>query len=350
MVKIDMITNIDKIFKSRTWGIAGISLWLLSACGSVPESAIEPIKIDGSSTVFPITEMVLESYKTEATKQAIKEIKIEGEFSGTGGGFKKFCAGETDINAASRPISSEEMAACGSNEIRYIELPIAFDAITLVVNPNNSWSDTLTVEQLKTIWEPAAENKISQWKQVDGSYPDRPLTLYGPDKLSGTYDYFTKAIVGETGASRQDYVKSKDDEVLVTGVAQDPNAIGYFGYGYYQQHQDKLKAVAIDSGNGGVLPSPETVENEEYGPLSRPLFIYVNARRAQENPALEIFVEYYLEKAPELVAEAGYIPLPADAYHLAKIQLQRFEVGTVFEGGPQIDLTISDLMRKPAKF
>ncbi|MDJ0731393.1 MAG: PstS family phosphate ABC transporter substrate-binding protein [Crocosphaera sp.] len=345
-----MITNIDKIFKSGTWGVAFISLSLLSACGSVDESLLEPIKIDGSSTVFPITEIVLETYKSEATKQSIKELKIEGEFSGTGGGFKKFCTGETDINAASRPISTEEMATCNSNEIRYIELPIAFDAITVVVNPNNNWAKTLTVEQLKTIWEPAAQNKISQWNQVDSSYPNRPLTVYGPDQLSGTYDYFTKAIVGETGVSRQDYVNSKDDEVLATGVAQDTNAIGYFGFGYYQQHQDKLKAVAIDSGNGGVIPSVETVENEEYSPLSRPLFIYVNAKRAQENPALEVFVEYYLDKAPELVVEAGYIPLPADAYHLAKIHLQRFDVGSVFEGSPQIGLTISDLMRQPAKF
>jgi phosphate transport system substrate-binding protein len=345
-----MLKNIKQIFKLRMWGVAFLSLSLLSACGSVPSSAIKPIKIDGSSTVFPITEAVLETYTTEATKASIKELKIEGDFSGTGGGFQKFCAGETDVNAASRPISTEEMKACSNNEIRYIELPIAFDAITIVVNPNNNWAETLTVEQLKTIWEPAAQDKIKQWNQVQATYPNRSLTLYGPDKLSGTYDYFTKAIVGETGASRQDYVSNEDDEVLVTGVSQDPNAIGYFGYGYYQQHQNKLKAVAIDSGNGGVIPSTETVENEEYKPLSRPLFLYVNAKRAQENPALEIFVEYYLDKAPELVAEVGYIPLPSEAYRLAKIHLQRFDVGTVFDGSPQIDLTISDLMRKPAKF
>ncbi len=345
-----MITNIKQIFKVRTWGTVAISLSLLSACASVPESAIKPIKIDGSSTVFPITEAVLETYRNEAAKEAIKEIPIEGEFSGTGGGFNKFCAGETDVNAASRPISTAEMKACSDNEIRYIELPIAFDAITIVVNPNNNWVDSLTVEQLKKIWEPAAENQIKQWNQIDPTYPSRPLNLYSPDKLSGTYDYFTKAIVGKTGESRQDYVKNKDDEVLVTGVMQDPNAIGYFGYGYYQQHEEHLKAVAVDNGKGGVIPSRETVENEEYKPLSRPLFLYVNAKRAQENPALEIFVEYYLDKAPEVVADAGYIPLPPDAYHLAKVHLQRFDVGTVFEGSPQIDVSISDLMRKPAKF
>ncbi|MGK7886919.1 MAG: PstS family phosphate ABC transporter substrate-binding protein [Crocosphaera sp.] len=345
-----MITNIKKNFKGRILSMALVSCSLLSACGSVPESALEPIKIDGSSTVFPITELVLKSYKSEAGNQSIKELEIEGEFSGTGGGFKKFCAGETDISAASRPISHDEMAACRGNEISYIELPIAFDAITIVVHPDNSWSETLTIDQLKTLWEPAAENQVTQWNQVDDSYPDLPLTLYGPDKLSGTYDYFTKAIVGKTGASRRDYVNNEDDEVLVQGVSQDPKAIGYFGYGYYKQHKDKLKAVAVDSGNGGILPSPDTVENEEYTPLSRPLFIYVNAKRAQENPALEIFVEYYLDKAPELVAEAGYIPLPEDAYHIAKVHLQRFDVGSVFQGIPEVGLTISDLMRQPANF
>ena len=314
-----MATNIQKNFKGRILGIALASYSLFSACSSIPESAIEPITIDGSSTVFPITELVLETYKSEGGKGSIKELKIEGEFSGTGGGFKKFCAGETDISAASRPISQEEMETCKSNEISYIELPIAFDAITVVIHPDNSWSETLTIDQLKTLWEPAAENKLTKWNQIDSSYPDRPLTLYGPDKLSGTYDYFTKAIVGDTGASRQDYVSNEDNEVLVQGVSQDPNAIGYFGYGYYQQHQDKLKAVAVDSGNGGILPSSGTVENEQYIPLSRPLFLYVNAKRAQEHPALEVFVEYDLDKAPELVAEAGYIPLPEDAYHIAKV-------------------------------
>lgn len=334
----------------KKWGMTLTSMGLFFACATVPENALQPIKIDGSSTVYPITEAVLADYKAQSNTQPVKEIKIEGDFSGTGGGFQKFCAGQTDVNAASRPISTSEMKACNDNEIRYLELPIAFDAVTVVVNPNNTWADTLTVAQLQTLWEPAAENKITQWKQLDTSYPERPITLYGPDELSGTYDYFTTAIVGETGKSRQDYVSSENDEILVKAIAQDPNSLGYFGYAYYEQNQDKLKAVAIDNGNGGVMPSPETVENEEYKPLARPLFLYVNAKRAQENPALETFVEYYLEKAPEVVAEVGYIPLPADAYHLAKIQLQRFKVGTVFEGGPQIDLTISDLLRKPAKF
>ncbi|MEM8777622.1 MAG: PstS family phosphate ABC transporter substrate-binding protein [Cyanobacteria bacterium P01_G01_bin.49] len=344
------ITNSRLGFHWKKWGITLTSISLFTGCATVQESALEPIKIDGSSTVFPITEAVLSTYKNQADTQPIKEIKIEGDFSGTGGGFQKFCAGETDINGASRPISASEMKACSNNEIRYIELPIAFDAITIAVNPNNTWVDTLTTEQLKTIWSPTAQNDITQWNQIAETYPERPLTLYGPDKLSGTYDYFTKAVIGKTGKSRQDYVSSEDDDLLVKAIAQDPNSLGYFGYAYYQQNQDKLKAVAIDNGKGGVMPSQETVENEEYKPLARPLFLYVNAKRAQENPALEVFVEYYLEKAPEVVPEVGYIPLPPDAYHLAEIQLQRFEVGTVFEGNPQIDLTISDLLRKPAKF
>ncbi|MEA5509932.1 PstS family phosphate ABC transporter substrate-binding protein [Crocosphaera sp. UHCC 0190] len=344
------ITNFELGFKGKTWGIVLTSIALFSACASIPDTAIQPIKIDGSSTVYPITEAVLNSYKTQAANQRIKEIKIEGDFSGTGGGFKKFCAGETDVNAASRPISSEEMTACNNKEVRYIELPIAFDAITVVVNPKNTWTESLSVTQLKTMWEPSAQDYIKQWNQIDANYPNRPLTLYGPDKLSGTYDYFTQAIVGKAGASRQDYVDSENDEVLVKGVTQDPNALGYFGYAYYQQHQDKLKAVAIDNGNGAILPSRETVENEQYQPLARPLFLYINAKKAQENPALEVFVEYYLEKAPELVAEVGYIPLPPEAYKLAKIHLERFKVGTVFEGTTNVDLSISDLLRKPAKF
>lgn len=344
------LTNFRLGFSPKKWAMTLVSLSLFSACASVPEEAMQPIEIDGSSTVFPITEAVLSSYENETPSQPIKEIKIKTDFSGTGGGFKKFCRGETDINAASRPISVTEMEVCKANEISYIELPVAFDAITVVVNPQNTWVDTLTVEQLEKIWEPAAQNYLTRWNQVEATYPDRPLTLYGPDQLSGTYDYFTKAIVGETGASRQDYVASEDDEILVKAIAQDPNALGYFGYAYYQQNQDKLKAIAIDSGEGGVMPSRENVENEDYQPLARPLFIYVNAKRAQENPSLEVFVEYYLEKAPELVAEVGYIPLPPDAYHLAKIHLQRFDVGSVFEGSPQIDLSISDLLRKPAKF
>ncbi len=342
------VFNDSNNFTKVVMAIAAITI--MPACSQVTSKDIQPIKIDGSSTVEPITQAVLKAYGEQPENKQIKNLTVEDDFSGTGGGFKKFCAGETDINAASRPISTQEMQACNKNQIRYVELPIAFDAITVVVNPRNTWTDTLTVSQLTKMWEPNAKNTVVRWNQIDPSYPDRRLNLFGPDKRSGTFDYFTQAIVGQAKASRSDYVFSEDDEALVNGVAQDPNALGYFGYAYYQQNQDKLKAVAINNGQGGVLPSPETVENNQYQPLARPLFIYVNAKRAQENRALEEFVEFYLKKVPELVTEVGYIPLPEEGYHIAEVQFQKFEVGTVFDGKPQIDLTIGEMLRKQAKF
>ncbi|MGK7931790.1 MAG: PstS family phosphate ABC transporter substrate-binding protein [Microcystaceae cyanobacterium] len=315
-----------------------------TACASVDTTQIKPIKVDGSSTVAPITEAVLTAYEGEARK-AIDKLEIHAEISGTGGGFKKFCAGETEINAASRPISLEEMKTCTANDIPFVELPIAFDAITVVVHPSNPL-ESLTVDQLKKMWQPEAEGKITNWQQVDGAFPNQTLNLFGPDKASGTYDYFTETIMGQAQASRTDYVFSEDDDALVKGVAQDPNALGYFGYAYYDDNKDQLKALAINK----VIPSPETVETGQYQPLARPLFIYVNAKAAQDNPALEAFVKYYLKKAPELVSQVGYIPLPKDGYQLADIQFQRFEVGTVFDGKIDHGLTISDLLRKQAQF
>jgi phosphate transport system substrate-binding protein len=323
---------------------------LLSACAQVTSKPTEPLAVDGSSTVYPITEAVLKSFKSQPDNKIAQEIAIKADFSGTGGGFKKFCAGETDINGASRPISAAEMADCDRRQVRYIELPIAFDALTVAVNSRNDWADSITVGELQQIWQPAAQGKIVNWQQVRSSWPSRPLTLYGPGRDSGTFDYFTEAIVGREGSSREDYVDSENDEVLVNGIAQDPNALGYFGYAYYEQNADKLKAVAIDSGSGPVIPSRKTVENGSYRPLTRPLFIYVNAKRAQENPALEEFVEFYLEQAQNIVSEVGYIPLSDEGYHLTKIQFQKFEVGTVFEGKSNFKLTMEELLRKQAKF
>jgi phosphate transport system substrate-binding protein len=318
----------------------------LASCGQVESNEPKPIRVDGSSTVYPITEVISQKFKTETDHKASLSVA----FSGTGGGFQKFCNGETDISGASRPISAAEMTTCKNNKVAYIELPVAFDALTVVVNTANNWVDSLTMEELRQMWQPEAQNTITRWQDIRPNWPDQPLNLFGPGGDSGTYDYFTEIVNGKADSSRQDYVYSEDDFALVNGIAQDPNALGYFGFSYYEQNQDKLKAIAIDSGNGPVLPSPETVENAEYQPLARPLFIYVNAKAAQDNIALKDFVEFYLQNAPELVSQVGYIPLSEEGYHLAKIHFERGKVGTVFEGKSAFNLTMGELLRKQATF
>ena len=306
----------------------------------------QSIKIDGSSTVYPITKKIVDSYRSQKTQS----VGIEVDFSGTGGGFDKFCRGETDISNASRPIQLDEMEACNNAGIRYIELPIAFDALTIVVNPQNDWLDNITIEELDKIWSPEAEGKITNWSQVRAGFPNQPLNLYAPGENSGTFDYFTEAVIGTAKASRSDVTTSEDDDVLVGEVSQDPNAIGYFGLAYYEQRASEMKAVAVDSGDGAVAPSVETVEQGQYQPLSRPLFIYVNAASAQKNQSLRQLIDYYLAQAPELVTEVGYVPLPEEAYHINKVGFHQGEVGTVFEGESQFNLTIPELLRKQARF
>ena len=335
----------DKIsVKSLQFLALGISTALLAVSTAAQE--IPSIKIDGSSTVYPITKEIAERFQVSKKEP----VAIDVEFSGTGGGFDKFCRGETDISNASRPIQLDEMAACNQAEVRYIELPVAFDALTVVVNPQNDWLDSITLEELEKIWSPAAEQKITRWNQIRSSFPDQPLNLYAPGTDSGTFDYFTEAVMGEAGASRTDYTASEDDDILVKEVSQDPNALGYFGLAYYEQRADEMKAVAIDSGNGAILPSRETVEQAQYQPLARPLFIYINAVSAQNNPALRQFIDFYLEQAPETVNEVGYVPLPEEAYHIDKVTFHRGEVGTVFEGESQFNLTIPELLRRQARF
>jgi phosphate transport system substrate-binding protein len=319
---------------------------LLNSCGQVQSQTSQPIKIDGSSTVYPITDAIAKDFqKTQGTK-----VPITVEFSGTGGGFKKFCAGETDISNASRPIRPEEMEACNKAGIRYYELPIAFDALTVVINPNNSWAKDITIAELKKLWEPAAQGKITKWNQLRPDWPNQPITLYGAGKDSGTFDYFTEATVGEAKSSRTDYTDSEDDTVLVQGIIKDPNALGYFGFSYYEANQTQLKALGIDSGKGAVLPSRETVENAQYQPLARPLFIYVSYAAAQSKPELRDFVQFYMEKAPTLSKSVGFIPLTKDGYQLIYKNFYNGKVGTFFEGKARFDLTIGELLRKEAKF
>jgi phosphate transport system substrate-binding protein len=264
------------------------------------------IEIDGSSTVFPITEAVAEEFRITNP-----EVRINVGISGTGGGFKRFVVGETDISDASRPIKQSEAETARTNGIEYIELRIAVDGLAVIVNPTNSWVDYLTVEELKRIWEP--NSAIQKWSDVRQGWPDRPITLYGPGTDSGTFDYFTEVIVGKEDASRPDYTASEDDNVLVQGIAGDPNALGYFGYAYYAENTDKLKIVPIDAGKGPVTPSDETVKNGDYTPLSRPLFIYVNTK-SMERPEVKAFITFYLENAENLVIEVGYTPLEASTY------------------------------------
>ena len=242
------------------------------------------------------------------------------------------------------------MATCKEAGVAYIELPVAFDALTVVVNPDNDWVDTFTTKELAKIWSPEAAGKITNWNQIRPNFPDKPLNLYAPGKNLGTFDYFTKAILGEAGASRSDVTESEDDDVLVQRVSQDPNALGYFGLSYYEQQSNKMKAIAIDSGSGAVLPSVETVEQAQYQPLARPLFIYVNAAAARENEALVRFTQFYLENAPMVTAEVSYVPLSEEAYQINEVTFYRGEVGTVFDGQSQFNLTISKLLCKQAQY
>jgi phosphate transport system substrate-binding protein len=277
-------------------------------------------------------------------------VKVTVGVSGTGGGFKKFCRGETDISNASRPITDKEKKDCADNGIEYIELPVAMDALTVVVNPKNTWVDYLTVEELKKVWEPAAQGKITNWNQVRASFPNRPLALFGAGTDSGTYDYFAEAIVGGK-STRGDYTASEDDNVLVQGVANNLNALGFFGLAYYEENRSKLKAVPISwKGGKPVEPSVENARNGTYQPLSRPIFIYVNKKAADEKPYVARFVDFYLntKNAEKLVKEVGYVPLPAKAYELAQAKFKKRETGTVFHGA-EVGIGIEELMKRESK-
>jgi phosphate transport system substrate-binding protein len=297
--------------------------------GSTPvEGAV--IKADGSSTVYPITEAVAEDYK------AANGVDITVGISGTGGGFQKFCRDEIDIADASRPIRPTETEACAKAGVEFVELPIAYDGLAIVVNPKNTWATSMTVAELKTLWEPAAQGKIMRWSQIRRGWPDQEVHLFGAGTDSGTFDYFTEAIVGKEDASRGDYTNSEDDNVLVQGVSGDENALGYFGYAYYEENKGKLKLVAIDDGDdsngkGPMLPSPDTVKNGTYRPLSRPIFIYPKLK-ALDRPEVRSFVEFYLTKGVPLVREVGYIPLTDKEYELVRARLNGRKAGSMYKG------------------
>ena len=303
------------------------------------------VKIDGSSTVFPIAEAVAEEF--QIAKRG--KVRVTVGIAGTGGGFKRFCRGETDISNASRPILKEEMEACRKAGVKYMELPVAFDALTVVVNPQNTWVKELTVADLKKIWEPSAQGRVTKWNQVRPEWPAQPLMLFGPGADSGTFDYFTEAVNGKAKASRGDYTASEDDNVLVQGVENNKNALGYFGFAYYIAHKDKMRAVPVLNPQGkAVGPSIEAVNNGTYQPLSRPLFIYVRDSAAQR-PEVKEFIQFYLTEGAALAKEVGYVPLPEQAYQLALEHFNARKMGTVFGGVPEVGVTIDALLAREGK-
>lgn len=323
----------------RTTLLAGLIVQAFSFAHTAT-AADKVIKIDGSSTVYPITEAVAEEF------QRAKGIKVTVGESGTGGGFKKFCRGETDISDASRPISQKEIDACKEGGVQFIELPIAYDALTVVVNSKNDWIKQITVAELRKIWEPGS--KIKNWKEINASYPDKAITLYGPGTASGTFDYFTEAINGKAKSSRTDYTPSEDDNVLVQGVSGNVGGMAYFGMAYYLENADKLKAIPVVAKDGSkpVMPSQTTVMDGTYQPLSRPLFIYVNATAAAFKPEVKAFVNFYLENAPELVKEVKYVPLPKEDYDAVKAHYKAMKPGTGFNGTAEVGVKITDLLSR----
>ncbi|MDP3037828.1 MAG: PstS family phosphate ABC transporter substrate-binding protein [Rhodocyclaceae bacterium] len=321
---------------------------LLAAAGGLAATGAHAqalVKIDGSSTVFPITEAVAEDFQ-KAKKGA---VRVTVGISGTGGGLKKFCRGETDIANASRPILEKEMADCRAAGIKYIELPIAFDALTVVMNPKNTFLKQITVAELKTMWEPGAQGKVTKWNQVNPAWPDQNLKLYGPGADSGTFDYFTEAVVGKAKSSRGDFTASEDDNVLVQGVSRDIGGLGYFGFAYYFENKDKLKAVPVVNKKGqAIQPSIEAVMDGSYEPMSRPIFIYVSAKSV-EKPEVREFVEYYLKHGGKLAKEVKYVPLTDADYKHALDNFSKKKTGTAFGGHSEVGVKVADLLKRDPK-
>ena len=300
------------------------------------------IPIDGSSTVFPITEAVAEQFGGLTDDN----VRVVVGISGTGGGFKKFCDNEIVITDASRPIKQKEVDLCAAAGIEYIELPVAIDGLSVVVNPENDFVDCLSVEQLNRIWSPESEGVVTHWNQVNPDWPAEEIKMYAPGVDSGTFDYFTEAINGDGGVSRGDFVASEDDNVLVQGVSGDKYSIGYFGYAYYVENKDKVKVASIDGGNGCITPTDEAINNGSYAPLSRPLFIYVRSEAAQEAHVAE-FVRYYLSPdGQRLAASVGYIPFPQQVYDLSLAKLNTGATGTVFGGDDAFEGSVVDGLMK----
>ncbi len=326
--------------------VAALSLAALAACGQGGQAGKAAggssftVAIDGSSTVFPIAEAIAEGYQQENPTGARVTV---GE-SGTGGGFRKFCRGEIQIANASRPILESEIASCAQANIQFIEVPIAFDGLTVVVHPTNP-VQSITVEQLRNTWRPEAQGQVDNWRDISPSFPNLELSLFGPGTASGTFDYFTEAVVGKAKSSRTDYTPSEDDNVIVQGVSSNPGGMGYFGLAYFEQNRARLRALSIDAGSGPVAPSAETVANGTYRPLSRPVFIYINAATLQR-PQMAAFAEYMIVNAARFAEQAGYVPLPPNAYATYATRVAERQAGTAFGGHNDVGASIEELLSR----
>ena len=313
----------------------------MSAAGA---QDVPTVSVDGSSTVFPISEAMAEEFQLEQEGATRVTVGV----SGTGGGFKKFCRGEIDIAGASRPIRSDEMELCTENGIEFIEMPVAIDALATIVNPNNDFAECMTVAELKKLWEPAAQGTVTRWSQLREGWPDEEIALFGAGTDSGTYDYYTFAIVGEEHSSRGDYTATEDDNITIQGVAGDENALGFLGLAYVTENEGVVKPVAIQQENGEcVLPSVETATDASYQPLTRPIFYYVSKAAADEKPHVQAFVSFIFdpENQEALVSEVGYVPLPAEAAEGAMAKFESRATGTFFEGGSKVGVRIQDLVQ-----
>jgi phosphate transport system substrate-binding protein len=320
-----------------------------AACSSGPQgesdlSAAPVVQVDGSSTVYPITEAVAEEFRRST------RARVTVGISGTGGGFQKFCRDEIDIADASRPIAPAEVDACSKTNVDYLELPVAYDGLAVVVHPKNTWATSMTVAELKKLWEPAAQGQVRRWNQVRDSWPDAEVHLFGAGVDSGTFDYFTEVIMGKAKASRGDYTSSEDDNVIVQGVSGDEYALGYFGYAYYAENKDKLKLVAVDDGDesngaGAIVPSPETVGNGTYRPLSRPVFIYPKVK-SLDRPEVKSFVDFYLKQGIPLVRDVGYIPLTEKEYEMVRSRYSARKTGTMFQGSTSGPMTLEQRLSR----
>jgi phosphate transport system substrate-binding protein len=320
--------------------------WLVPILVVLPAGALaapEPIRIGGSSTVFPVMQAAIAAYQKGG---AHRQVRFELKETGTSAGFRQFCSGQLPLANASRPINAKELKACAAKGVTFLELPIGFDAITVVVNPANSWASSITTQELARLWKQGAAGSVKTWNQVNLDWPNRPIRLCGPGKDSGTYDYFNKAINGDEDNSRRDYFASEKDNDLVACVAKNPEALGYFGFAYYQANAKRLKPLSVVGRRGAALPSVASVQKELYVPLSRPLFVYVNDRALRQRPELQKFVTYVVQNGLSLVKQAGYIPMPSSTYMLVESKLYRHVTGTAFGGDLPVGLTTGQALQR----